>query len=195
MSNVTITGIAKETNLSTATVSRVLSGSDYPVKLETRKKIMDAAEKVGYVPNMLARGLKTRHSNEIAVIVPYIHYPFFYSIVTGIETVLAKSAFNMSLHLTRSLNAPPDSLASRLVGNMVAGVIITTDSMPQNFYNVLLGLNQKNGLPVITMDYELKEYQFPGVYFDYFAGAKMALEYLFDKGHRQIAFASCPITH
>jgi len=195
MPGVTINNVAKESGMSTTTVSRVLSGSDYPVNRQTRQRILDAAEKVGYIPNMLARGLKTKVTNEIAVIVPYIYSPFYHSIVTGIEMALAKSAFNMSLHLTMHLSAPADSLVNRLVGNMVAGVIIAADSMTQSFYNVLYELNQKNQLPVISMDYKPKEHQFPGVYFDYFTGAKIAVEYLFDKGHSQIAFASCPLYH
>jgi len=195
MPGATIYDVAKESQLSIATVSRVLSGSNYPVKPQTRQRILDAAEKTGYVPNMLARGLKTKVNNEIAVIVPYIDSPFYYSIVGGIETTLVKSAFNMSLYLTRHSSLPADSLENKLVGKMMAGVIIAADSITPHFHKLLSGLNQKNRLPIITMDYKLKKDQFPGVYFDYFAGAKMAVEYLFNKGHSQIAFAFCPLNH
>jgi len=189
----TIYNVANESNTSIATVSRVLSGSNYPVKPQTRQRILEAAEKVGYVPNMLARGLKTKINNEIAVIIPSIHNPFYTSLVGGIEAALAESSFSMSLHLTKNNDLPTESLINRLIGKMIAGVIVTADSITPHFYELMCELNQKNDLPIIVMDYKSNKYQFPGVYFDYFNGAKMAVEYLFDNGHNKIAFALCPL--
>jgi len=194
MSGATIYNVAKESGMSIATVSRVLSGSNYPVKPQTRKRILDAAEKVGYVPNMLARSLKTRVNNEIAVIIPYInYYPLFISIVGGIEATLTKSSYSMSLYLTSHSDTPADSLVNSLLGKMMAGVIIAADSITPHFHKLLYKLNQKNQLPIVSLDYKSKKDQFPGVYFDYFKGAKMAVEYLFDKGHSDIAFAFRPL--
>jgi len=193
MSGITIHSVAKECGMSTATVSRVLSGSDYPVKPQTRQLILEAAERVGYVPNMLARGLKARVNNEIAVIVPSIHNPFYTSLVSGIESVLLDSAYSISLYLTDSYGRQTNPLVNSLVGKMMAGVIIAADSITPQFYKVLCELKQNSNLSIVVMDYLMKNCEFSGVYFDYFKGAKMATEHLFGKGHSNIAFAFCPM--
>ncbi|MCM8901094.1 LacI family DNA-binding transcriptional regulator [Caldicoprobacter algeriensis] len=59
--------IAKMANVSPATASRVLSGSNYPVKEALRKRVVEAAKKLNYSPNVLARSLKSNTSNDIMV--------------------------------------------------------------------------------------------------------------------------------
>ncbi len=82
---VTIYDIAKELSISPSTVSRVLNGSSHPVKLKSRELILDAARRMGYIPNALARNLKVRGSQNIGVLLPSIDNPFYPSIVRGIE--------------------------------------------------------------------------------------------------------------
>ena len=193
MPGITIRSVAKECGLSAATVSRVLSGSDYPVKPQTRQVILDAARRAGYVPNMLARGLKAKVSNEIAVIIPSIQNPFYTSLVGGIEPVLLDSNYSMSLYLTDNYVRHIDLLVKNLVGKMIAGVIIASDSIIPSISRALHELKATNGLSVVAVDYHMMQSEYPGVYFDYFRGAQMATEYLMGKGHSRIAFAFCPM--
>ena len=74
--NITIVDIAKKTGLSVATVSRALNGHP-SVKEETRKKVEDTAEKLGYQVNYLARSLGTSAGNMIGMLIPDIRTPFY----------------------------------------------------------------------------------------------------------------------
>src|SRR5690606_19655588 len=85
--HITIYDIAKKANTSTATVSRVLSNSDYPVKKDLREKILKVAKELNYIPNMIGRQLKTNNSMTIGVIIPSITNPFYASLVLGIEDI------------------------------------------------------------------------------------------------------------
>ena len=96
MENVTIKHVSKESGYSLSTVSRVLSGSEYPVSEKAKAEIIETAERLGYVSNMLARSLKTCRSQEIAVIIPSITNPFYTSIITGVNSRLSESGYNWS---------------------------------------------------------------------------------------------------
>jgi len=189
MRSVTIHSVAKECGMSTTTVSRVLSGSDYPVKQVTKQMILEAAEKVGYVPNMIARGLKTKIINEVAVIVPSVQYPFYTSLVEGAESSLIDSNYCMSLYLTDNYERHLDLFANNLVGKMMTGIIIAADSLTPQIHNILSKLNKNNDLNIIAVDYQKKDCEFPGIYFDFNKGTQLAVSYLLNKGHSRIAFA------
>ena len=71
----TLSDIARLSGVSLATVSRVLSGSDYAVSAPTREKVITAAKTLRYVPNSLGKSLKTRRSHTIGVVLPNITNP------------------------------------------------------------------------------------------------------------------------
>lgn len=193
MSKVTIRDIAQKCGLSIATVSRVLSGSSYPVRLETRKLIMDVAQECGYVPNMLARGLKINKGNEIAVILPSVQNSFYASLVKGIETTLHGSGYSMLLYLTEIHEENTRHLVESLQGKMVAGVIVAADSMDDFLEKKLQHLRRILNTKIMVVDHHIGGCTFPGVYFDYFSGARMATDYLIRLGHTNIAFVSGPV--
>src|SRR5882724_3087514 len=86
--SVTLEAIAKATGFSVPTVSRVLANSKYPVSATTRNQIKQAAEAMGYKPNMTARSLRTDQTKTIGIIVDDILSPFVPSIVRGIQDYL-----------------------------------------------------------------------------------------------------------
>ena len=93
----TIYDIASLAGTSTATVSRVMSNSDYPISKEIKKKVLDAAQKLRYSPNLLGRMLKKSLSKEIGVIIPNISNPFYPQLVLGIEMEARLHGFNILL--------------------------------------------------------------------------------------------------
>jgi len=95
--NVTIYDIAKAANASTATVSRVLSNSDYPVSDDLKKRVLEAAKKLNYTPNLLGRQLKTNETNDIAVIIPSITNHFYPLLILGVENVAREKGYNVLL--------------------------------------------------------------------------------------------------
>jgi transcriptional regulator with XRE-family HTH domain len=91
---VTIKDIAKALGLSTSTVSRALRGS-YEISNETKKLVLEYAEKINYRPNPIALSLKERRSRSIGVIVPEIANNFFSQAINGIESI----AYNRGYHV------------------------------------------------------------------------------------------------
>src|SRR5438874_481268 len=83
--------IAREANVSRVTVSLVLSGKDETSK-ETRQRVLDAAERLRYRPNLLVQGMQTGHSGTIGVIAP-VSLPFHGQIAHGIHDELVESEY------------------------------------------------------------------------------------------------------
>ena len=80
-----ITEVARLAGVSTATASRVVSATDYPVSAATRARVLDAARTLDYVPNALARGLLKSQIPVVAVVVHDITDPYFAEVVRGVE--------------------------------------------------------------------------------------------------------------
>lgn len=188
MAQYTLKDISTATGYSLPTVSRVLSGSDYPVREEVRRTIEDYAKKVGYVPNMLARGLKTKFYPEIAVVLPSLSNPFYTSVLTGIDEELTDTEFSMMVYMFGHNEKKAANLIHSLCSKKVAGVIIAADLLATN-KGIVLSELQSRDIPVIVFD-EVPENSsmLSGVFFDYYRGGWMAAEHLYDMGHRNVAF-------
>jgi len=188
--HVTIYEIAKKANTSTATVSRVLSNSDYPVSPELRTKIQKVAKELNYIPNMLGRQLKTNNSMTIGVIIPSITNPFYSSIVLGIEEVARKRGYHVLLCNSHRSPKLEESYLNELVQKQVKGLIIS--SISQN--NKLLLQLGKNGLNFVALDQSVDGLTSSQIHFDYKKAGYLATSYLIAKGHRDIAFVSSPLS-
>lgn len=189
MEQTTIRDVARKSGYSVATVSRVLSGSNYPVAAETREAIERCARDLGYVPNMLARSLKTNMNTEVAVVIPSFLNPFYTTVLTGIERILTSNGFSMLVYL-RKREAGADELIRSLHSKLVSGIIIAADCIDNSFAQKLLEIQDRN-IAVIVFDNAVAGYeQLQGVFFDYHRGGCMAAKYLFSHGHRQVALIS-----
>ena len=92
----TIVDVAKECGVSQATVARVLSGqTGIRTKENTRKRVLEAAKKVGYQRNAIAANFRLQKSNSIAVSIADITNPFFPEVVKGIQEVLREAGYSI----------------------------------------------------------------------------------------------------
>ncbi|MGI6777835.1 MAG: LacI family DNA-binding transcriptional regulator [Acetivibrionales bacterium] len=186
--NVTIYDVAKYAKTSTATVSRVLSNSGYPVSEELRRRVLEATKKLKYTPNLVGRQLKTKEITDIAVIIPNISNPFYPSIVLGVEDVAREKGYNVLLcDSFRNPKLESEYLHSMLQ-KQVKGVIIS--SISQNS-RALMRLVE-TGLTIVAFDQDVT---FPcnKITFDYKEGGFLAVEHLIKLGHRKIAFVGAPL--
>lgn len=187
---ITIYDIAREAGTSTATVSRVLSNSDYPISKEIRKKVLDTAQRMNYSPNLLGRMLKKSESRDIGVIIPNISNPFYPQLVLGIETEARKHGFNILLcNSFRDVQNEQKYIES-MYQKQVKGIILSTIKEEHGFLRQFC----KNGLKIVGFDQNIEDFQCNKVSFDFNAGAIMAVDYLVSMGHRKIAFATSPLT-
>lgn len=183
---VTIKDIARETGFSVATVSRILSGTDYPVNAQTRTRVEECAKRLGYVPNLFARGLKTNVSTEIGVVIPSFRNPFYTDALTGIEQEAGRAGYEMVVYLKRDGHYDSVSIIESILRKKTAGLIIASDCFDENMKKALQ--EYSGTLPVILLDGVLPgAAPLHGVYFDYRQGARMASEYLLKNGHTETA--------
>lgn len=101
MSKITIYDIAKEANCSTATVSLALSGNKR-IHINTRQRILEIADQLGYTPNYIAQSLSKRATNTLGLIVPNIDNPLFAQMVSGVETYANEKGYHLILGLSNA---------------------------------------------------------------------------------------------
>jgi LacI family transcriptional regulator len=121
--NITIKDVAKELGVSYSSISRALNGKE-GVSEKTRKQIMETAERMGYQPNDLARGLVNKISRTIGVIIPDINNPFFGEIVTGIMEAAKEKAYDVFLCISDWDSANEKEYFNALRKKRVDGIIV-----------------------------------------------------------------------
>ena len=181
---VTIKDIAKALNFSTSTVSRALRGS-YEISEETKKIILEYAEKINYRPNPIALSLKDRRSKAIAVVVSEIANSFFSEAINGIESI----AYNRGYHVI--ITQSHESAEREKVNVMhhasrgVDGLLISLSSGTVDL-TYLKELNEK-GFPIVFFDRITDELETHKVTADNRLGALHATEHLVYEGYKNIA--------
>ena len=181
---ITIHEIAAMANVSPATVSRVLSNSNYPVSKELQDKIRRIAKEVNYIPNRLGKQLKQKSSTMIAVIIPTIINPFYSSVVFGIEEVARKH--NYTVITCNSLQDPAleEEYIRTIMEIQVKGLIISSISADKS----LLRQSIEHGLNVVAIDQFIDEENVCQIKFDYRKGGYLATKHLLDLGHERIVY-------
>ncbi|MGI5965942.1 MULTISPECIES: LacI family DNA-binding transcriptional regulator [Anaerotruncus] len=187
--NVSIYDISEKTGYSVATVSRVLSGSDYPVNAQTKAQILDCAHAFNYVHR--SRKAITRSTPiEIGVILPTCVNPWYSQIAQGI--VLAAQNDNMrACFCYSSRNAEQEKeYVKVLLQKKVRGLIVSTSMKDLSYWEALA----EKGVPVVLVDQNSKVSKCSRVTVDQTKSAIMAVDYLVNMGHRKIALISTPLT-
>lgn len=181
--NITIKDIAKIANVSYATVSRALNGHK-DVSQETREKILKICEQIGYSPNAIARGLVTKSTNTIGLLVPDITSPFYPEVALGVEDEARKHGYNIFLCNSNWEMSRTETYFRLLLERRVDGIIIA----PVSDETIKLAKRYNDRLPIVFVSSDPKEKSFNYVTVDNLKGGFIATEYLIKLGHRKIAF-------
>jgi DNA-binding LacI/PurR family transcriptional regulator len=180
----TLTDVARVAGVSRATASRVLAGSDHPVRPETRQRVLMAARQVGYVPNEIARSLIRRRSLTVGLIIPDITNSYYAELVGGVEEVVRPQGFSVLLANT---GRDPGRLREsvKLFGSRrVDGLIIAGGGTDEG------GDSMFPELPVVTVGRHRLPY--PTVEIDNRGGAFLAVNHLLAGGRRRVACIAGP---
>src|SRR5690606_20931338 len=120
--NITIYDVAREANVSMATVSRVVNGNPN-VKPATRKKVLEVIERLGYRPNAVARGLASKRTTTVGVIIPDISSAFFSELARGIEDIANMYHYNIIICNSDQQKQKELQLSETLLEKQVDGLL------------------------------------------------------------------------
>lgn len=184
-----IRDVAAAAGVSVATVSRVLNPElGYPIKDETRARVLDAIDRLGYRPNDLARALQQRSTRAIGLVIPDISNPYYPDLVRGCEDVASARGYRVVLCNTDRSAEKTGQYLDTLVSQRVDGIIVAG------------GGDASAWSPEVLDRYRMKivvvgrhDVAYPSVRVDNEAAARAATEHLLGLGHRHIAFIAGPL--
>ena len=184
--HVTLKDVGREAGVSSITVSRVLNGatSAVPISEATRRRVLDAAARLGYQPNVMARGLRTNRSKIVGVMVEDITDPFLGSLIPEMDATLRARGYHLLLSHA-ALNPDSGPTYDRLLGSRVDGLIILGDRALSrtNEAEVLAGHRH-----VVAVAHARQDTAIPSLNVDDIDGVRLALDHLRGLGHKRIGF-------
>jgi len=180
----TIKDIAKALDLSTSTVSRALNGS-YEIGTETKKLVLEYAEKINYRPNPIALSLKEQKSHSIGVVVAEVANNYFSQAINGIESIAYNRGYHVIITQTHESfdreTANVKHLLSRHVDGLLVSISAETVDISQYQY-----LHEK-GFPIVFFDRIVAEIDTHKITANNFKGSFAATELLINTGFTKIA--------
>ncbi len=181
---VTIKDIAKALNFSTSTISRALRGS-YEISAETKKLVLEYAEKINYRPNPIALSLKERRSRSIGVVVSEIANNFFSEAINGIESIAYNCGYHVIITQSHESEEREKVNVQHHASRSVDGLLISLSSETVDL-TYLKELYEK-GLPIVFFDRITDEIDTHKVTANNYLGAMHATEHLIFQGFKKIA--------
>lgn len=182
----TIYTVAKEAGVSIASVSRAFSGSPGLAEA-TRVRIIQIAQDLGYQPSASARGLATRTTETLALVVPQISGPYFSELIRGAESVTRAQHYHLLVY--SSADAAEEDPVLRLLPARTDGIILGTRYSSDAYIQSL----HRQGIPFLVLGRSIPGIQASSVRPENEKGAYMLTRHLLeDHGFRRIAFISGP---
>ncbi len=180
----TIKDIARALNLSTSTVSRALRGS-YEISADTKKAVLEYAEKINYRPNPIALSLKERRTRAIGVVVSEIANNFFSQAINGIESIAYNRGYHVIITQSHESHDREKVNVEHMAARGVDGLLISLSSESVDL-SYLKDLHEK-GMPIVFFDRVTTEIETHTVVANNYMGAFHATEHLIYEGYKRIA--------
>ncbi|MCR8981760.1 catabolite control protein A [Brevibacillus laterosporus] len=187
---ITIYDVAREAGVSMATVSRVVNGNPN-VKPLTRKKVMTAIERLGYRPNAVARGLASKRTTTVGVIIPDISSQFFSELARGIEDIATMYKYNIILCNSDHRLEKELQLINTLLEKQVDGLLFMGAEIKEDHFHSL----KTASIPTVLAATRDPEGKLPAVTIDHFQAAYDATQALIKRGHKRIAIITGPMSY
>lgn len=178
---ITIKDVAKEAGVSTATVSRVINGSD-KVSEDTRKRVVKAIKKLGYKPLKINNPAASSKLKMIGILVPDIFAYHYSDIVEGAAEYLYQRGYEPFIYMFHR------KLESELLAidyffmSKVDGLIVCTSKEDDKYLKIV----EETAIPIVTVDRENRDFRFDSVNIDNYKAGKLVAGYLQKMGHKRI---------
>lgn len=178
---VTIYTVAHEAQVSMATVSRVVNGNPN-VKPETRKKVLEIIKKLNYRPNAVARGLASKKTTTVGVVIPDITNDYFSELAYGIDDIATMYKYNMILTNSDADDSKSLNVVRSMFAKQVDGIIFMGHDISPELKEEL----QNSTIPVVVAGSATNDKELPSVRIDYQKATNEAISYLL-KNTKQVA--------
>lgn len=182
MKRVTIYDVAKEAKVSLATVSRVINGLEI-VRDDTRIRVNEAIDRLGYKPNAIAQGLALQKTTTIALVVPEASFSYTGQIINGILDVAKIYKYNIMLHTTSEGIVSISDVIENIIKSRVDGVVIYNDKMMDDE----LGALTKYEFPIVMIGNKMSTDNICSVFVDLRKAVYELTKKYLDKGITDIA--------
>ena len=187
----TIYEVAKRARVSTATVSRVLSQPDV-VAEKTRRRVLQAVERLGYEPNSTAKNLRTLKTGKLIVSVPDISNPFFSLILQGIEATAQREGYSVLVGDTQHDEKREEGYAMMLRRKEADGLIFLGHRLPREAATMIRVMKPRCA-PIVNGCEFSPTLGIPSVHIDNAKAAYEAMDHLYGLGHRRIGIVTGPL--
>lgn len=183
----TVLDVAKVAGVAPITVSRVINNSGY-ISEVTREKVETAIKELGYVPNILARGLRSKRTHALALVVADITNPYFTSMARGVEDVAGSNDYTVIYCNTDESETKEDKYANILVQRQMDGVLL----VPAGGNAKTVKFLEDNKIDVVVLDRRIPGKETNLVCSDSVNGAQELTDLLIKLGHQRIAIITGP---
>ena len=184
---VTIYDVAREAGVSMATVSRVVNGNKN-VKENTRKKVLEVIDRLDYRPNAVARGLASKRTTTVGVVIPDITNTYFAALAKGIDDIAEMYKYNIVLANSDEDDEKEVAVVNTLFSKQVDGIIFMGYHLTEKIRSEF----SRSRTPVVLAGTVDVEHQLPSVNIDYKNATADAVRHLL-KRNKKIAFVSGPL--
>ncbi len=184
MVNIRQSDIAKELNISRVTVSKALR--DHPdISKAMKKKIIETAGKMGYVPNLIARQLNSRRTFTIGIVIPDLENSFFSYVVDSMIDYATERNYHVILTVSREKESIEKQNIENLIGMRVDGLLVclSQETKDKEMFEVVRKMN----IPLVFFDRAFEDMKFSRVVFNDKTGAASSLSRIIGEGYKKIA--------
>lgn len=179
----TIEDVAREAQVSVATVSRVLNNAGV-VKKETAERVRDAIRRLSYTPNMAARNLRRNESRIIMMLAPNFTNPYYSHILSGICDISRQLSYITLIYNTYDTLTLKEQVLTELIdANKVDGTIILACNYDASWLN-----NYRDEYPIVQCSEYIMDSAIPHISVNNYEAAYESVQYLLGLGHRRIGF-------
>jgi Transcriptional regulators len=188
---ITIADVAAAAGVSMMTVSRAVNSRD-GINVETRERIMKIAAELGYRPNHIARGLVTRQTATLGLIMPDVANPFFAQIARSAEDIAYQNGYALFLINTGEDIAREKNALDSLLEKEIDGAILCSSRLSQE--EMMGYLEVLPATVLVNRELDVHEVNVASINVDDKQGIQLAIDYLVRQGHSHIAFAAGPLS-
>lgn len=189
--SITIVDVAERAGVSKTTISRYLNGKYEFMSQESRERIAKVIEELGYRPNNLARGLKSKRSRLIGVLVSDITSPFSSILLKGIGDCCERYGYGVLITNTNDNPKKERDYILSMLDQRVEGLIINTTGQNDEFLRQV----SQNGVPIVLADRAMEEQVFDTVRSADEAITLAVMEHLKERGFQQVGWFSQPVNN